>query len=70
MLKKIGMQGLMIKKLTMGIEIVIQDHMGEVLACLSVPKSFRSKPLLAECWFLRQTIDLCDELGLQNVPLE
>lgn len=41
------------KNSKMGIGIMIRDVMGEVLACLSVPKPFQSPPLIAECWALR-----------------
>lgn len=35
-------------KSMMGIKIVIRDHTGESLACLSAPKSFCGKPILAK----------------------
>lgn len=44
--------------------------MGETLAYLSAPKSFRGKPILAEVWVLKQMAEFCDELGFRNVLLE
>lgn len=52
------------KKTMMGIGIVIRDHMGEILACLSAPKSFCGKPFLAEAWALKSTVEFCKELEL------
>lgn len=53
-----------------GIEIVIMDHRREIFACLSLSKTLLSQSLLAKCWVLRRTLNLCSKLGLQLVHLE
>lgn len=51
----------------MGVGVVMRDPLGRVLACLGVPKSFCSQPVVAEYWALETAMKLADEKGLENV---
>lgn len=49
--------------------MVISDSVGEILACLSLSKSFNSQPIIVD-WALWITLEFCAKLALQNVHLE
>lgn len=47
-----------------GTYIVVKDHTGSVLGCLSAPLAVNTHPLAAEYYALRRAIQLGIELGL------
>ncbi|XP_040987644.1 uncharacterized protein LOC121235360 [Juglans microcarpa x Juglans regia] len=54
----------------MGIGIVIRDEKGEVMASACYKKQPVKDPTLAESLALWQTVELCNDLGLNKVILE
>lgn len=54
----------------MGICIIIRDEMGDVLACLSLSRPFRSQPIITECKALLRAMEFYSKLDFYHVELE
>lgn len=55
------------KSKTMGIGLVIRDPKGEVMASLSLPEPFHSKPIVAKLRAFWRAMIFCLELGFESV---
>jgi hypothetical protein len=58
------------KNKIIGVGIVIQDHKGVVRATMCSSKPYVSDPTVAEALGARQAVELCRNLGFQNILLE
>lgn len=54
----------------MGIGVVVRDHIGAFLACLSSSFTLFSQPIVAKFEALWRVLELCNELGFVDVDLE
>lgn len=59
-----------IRKQKMGIEIIVKDCDGEVLAYLCTLRVFNSQPILVECMTLWCAIKFNEDLGLPFAQLD
>ncbi|XP_042988766.1 uncharacterized protein LOC122316301 [Carya illinoinensis] len=54
----------------MGIGIVIRDSTSDIQVVLAAQRSFVTSAFLAECYALLRAINLCIDMGFENVEFE
>lgn len=59
-----------IKANKMGIEIIICNDMGAIMACLSTSRPFFSYPIIVESWALLRAMELCSKLNFYHMDFE